>query len=295
MLGGMDGPVDLAQLVGLWRMEELHVLIRGQGALAADPWTLHRFRGALGHALAPGASAQALVGKPCPFRPPCGFALFHEPVDPDGLGPVNDRPFTIETDDLNGDLLICLRLFGQATDWGAEFMAAMVAACRAGLDTDTGVRRPLPVDGAMRQAATLPPPLLPGLGLLVETVTPIVQKSAGQSRATLVVPSLLTALARQRLQNLARWHGLLARWDMTAIVAAANATRDLAQDLTAPDRFPTGRDKGRLRAAHSGHLRLPPPPPELLPLWSLASAVHLGADTAYGAGRVRLWLEDLPT
>lgn len=291
----MTTTVDLARLAELWRMEELHVLIRGHGTLAADPWTLHRFRGALGHALAPGASAQALLGKPCPFRPPCGFALFHEAVDPDGLGLINDRPFTIEVDDLNGDLLICLRLFGQAADWGAEFMAAMVAACRAGLDADPGVRPPLPVDGAMRQTATLPAPLPPGLGLLVETVTPIVQKSDGQSRTTLVVPSLLTALARQRLSGLARWHGLLAGWDMTAIVAAANAIRDLAQDLTTPARFPTGRDKGRLRDAHSGHLRLPPPPPELVPLWRLASAVHLGADTAYGAGRVRLWLEDLAT
>lgn len=290
----MSPIVDLATLADRWTMQDLRVLVPGHGALAQDAWTLHRFRGALGHALWVGASAEARADRPCPFQPPCGYALFHGTTDPDGMGAGNDRPFTLEADDLDGDLLLTLRLFGMAGDWASEFLAAMVAACRSGLDTGTrGQRRALPVQMATRAPAALPGALPPHAGVTVETVTPIVQKSDGKAQASLDVASLLSALAR-RLESLARWHGLRPGWDSRAIGRVAQTYCADAQAMLGAATVPTGRDTGRLRPAHAGLLRLPPPPPDLAPLLRLAPAVHLGADIAYGAGRVRVWLETGP-
>lgn len=286
----MTGIVDLAALADRWTMHDLRVLVLGQGALAQDAWTLYRFRGALGHALAPGASPDALADRPCPFQPPCGFALFHGTLDPDGLGPITDRPFTIEADDLDGDLLLTVRLFGMAEGWASEFLAAMVAACRAGLDTGRGERVPLTVQAAERMPAALPPPPMPGAGVTVQTITPIVQKSDGGVRSTVDPASLLSALAR-RLEALARWQGLRAGWDSRAVGRQASAYCADAQCLLTATTFPTGRYTGRLRPAQSGLLRLPPPPPDLAVLLRLAPALHLGADIAFGAGRVQVWLE----
>lgn len=142
----MNRIATLSELAELWRTEDVSLLISGEGALVHNPWTLHRLRGALGQALAIGASMEAVADAPCPFHPPCGYALFHGALDPDGQGAITDRPFTQEIDDLDGDLVWRVRLFGHASGWASEFLAAMVAACRAGLDRDAGKgRRPLKI------------------------------------------------------------------------------------------------------------------------------------------------------
>lgn len=102
---------------------------------------------------------------------------------------------------------------------------------------------------------------------------------------------LLSGLAR-RLQGLSRWHGLTPGWDPRALVVQTQDWWQGVQDMTGLAEFPTGRKRGRLRPAHHGQLRTPPPMPEAAALLRLASVVHLGADSAYGAGRVALWLED---
>lgn len=287
----MSAIVDLAGLSDLWRMDELVVNVRGHGALVADAWTLHRFRGAFGNALAAGASKEALAAQVCPFVPPCGYALFHNSVDPDGMGRIDDRPFTIEADDLDGDLLVRVRLFGQATGRASDFLAAMIAACCAGLDDGKGGRVALPVCGAAWRPAGLPPPFPPDAGVVIGTVTPIVQKSEGGSRDRLVMSSLLSGLAR-RLQGLARWHHVQPGWDMRALSAMCKGACAEGQDLTRLTNFPTGRGTGRLRDAHTGMIRLPPVPPDLAALLRFAEVAHLGADTAFGAGRVWIGLED---
>lgn len=280
-------PVALTDLAALWRVENLSVHVPGYGGLASDLWTLHRFRGALGTALARGASPAALRGEPCPFLPPCGFSLFHGKVDW-ASGAQDIRPLVLTMDNLAGDLVLGVRLYGMACDWAPEFRAAMVAACAAGLDGGGGTRHPLPVSQAESWPGELPRVPLESAALHLTTLTPLVQKDGGAARPRLVLTSLIAASLR-RISQLAQVHGVDTGWTRPMMAAFAQSVAEGAVDQTRPSQFPRGRSEGRRRTAHVGTIRFAPiRDPATAAFWQLAVSTHLGADSAGGAGRIAL-------
>ena len=286
MISGKTPPyaIPLSELAAVWRFENLSVRISGHGALANDLWTLHRFRGSLGQALARGSSLAALQGHHCPFSPPCGFALFHGQVDWGG-GAQDIRPLVLTADNAGGDLVLGVRLYGLACDWAPEFRAAMIAACGEGLDTDGGPRQTLAVDQAESWPGALPAVPTGGTALCLTTLTPIVQKTAGTPRQNLVLTSLIAASLR-RLDQLARVHGIETGWTREMMAAFSRSFVEGAVDQTRPTQFPRGRSEGRQRTAHAGKIRFAPIRDQATEaFWQLALSAHLGADSAGGAGR----------
>ncbi len=280
---GVEPGAFLGALAGGWRVTELRVICAGQGQLAGDPSMLVRFRGALGHALRPGASEEALADQPCPFEPPCGYALFHGPLPPMQPGLPMPRPFVLAADAVGADLMLSLRLFGAATDHAGEFLAAMVAAARAGLDDRHRGRVPLRPLAADRRPLGRPEPLAAGLPVLLRTEGPLVQRHEDGPSVT----GLLLGGWR-RLAGLAAWHGIAAPGidPPEALRAEIDALANgIAADLR-PMRF--SRGKAKTRVALEGTILLPPPGPILRAMLPLLAAAHLGADTSAGAGRISL-------
>lgn len=274
-------PISLTDFLPALCARDLVVQIAGHGGLAAGTATLGRVRGAMGHALALSASPEALAGAPCPYDPPCAYDLFHNPQGALNAGFELPKPFVLRADAQGADLTITLRLFGAACDWAPEFRAALIAGLRGGLDLGRAGRVPMTITAVSHAQLTLAPP--PAGALALRTQTPIIQRlRADHAGLGLDPASLLTGFAK-RAKGIAQWHGFaldlpeaeLAEALRTAPPAVAGERRALARG-TKP------------RPGFSGRIAFAAPPPELRRLLTLAEALHIGADTTIGAGRVRL-------
>ena len=109
--------VTLAELAERWFVSHIDVVISGYGKIAADPGLTGRLRGALGTALAAGASVEALAGRPCPFEPPCAFEALFRKQGRLLAGIELPSPWVIGAAPRGGNLVVTLSLFGFANDW----------------------------------------------------------------------------------------------------------------------------------------------------------------------------------
>ena len=286
------------ELLRLWSMTEVRVLIRGHADLAQTSVpVLHKLRGAMGRYMAIGASDQAVAGAPCPFQPPCGYALLHNDLP----GPFRDgrlpKPFVPMLDTVGEDLMVTFRLFGNAGHWAQEFRAAMVAACRMGLDRARMEPLTLPVDGTDIRDHPLPPLPDRWKSVSLATLTPLVQRSdapVARGKAPDLRP-VLTGL-RFRAEGLALWHGLRPGINLPALQAEAARLAAGAAFRTGHRYVPVRRgaeEPERNRQGWVGSVTLPAPAQgsALRALLWLAMVTHIGADTTIGAGRISLTLQ----
>ena len=282
--------IDLPGFAAALRITDIRVLAQGHGRLARDIQTLHRIRGAAGHVLHDGASKAAQAGQPCTFIPRCAYDVFHN--DRPGLKPgqVLQKPFVWQADDVGGDLLVTLRLFGDGDIWAGEFQAALVAGFRRGID-GTGA---LAVQGSDRQVRWLPPVPLDCAAMMMAAITPVVQRrekdTAGREPAPdqpHTAPLFLRMV--DRLAELAQWQGLRLDHDREALRRRLQAVGTLGQwDALQPALFSRGGgpNNRRKRTGFLGTLTVPNPGADLATLIWLAGVAHIGGDTAAGAGRV---------
>lgn len=278
-------PISLMDLAPRLCLHDLSVTVAGHAALASSPALLGRVRGAMGHALARSASPEALAGAPCPYDPPCAYDLFHNAQGALHAGLELPKPYLLRADAAAADLVLTLRLIGAACDWAAEFRAALIAGLRGGLDLDRAGRVPLDVIAVSRAIVTVAPP--PRGTLELSTLTPIIQRlRADHTGLGLDAASLMLGLAR-RATGIARWHGL--SLDLSE-AALAESLRTAPPSVTGA-RHSLSRGT-KPRPGFSGRIRFAAPTPELRGLLGLAEALHIGADTTVGSGRVQLIAQD---
>ncbi|SFR47857.1 Uncharacterized conserved protein [Litoreibacter janthinus] len=286
----------LDALFDIWRALEIRVLCDGHGQVARYTEIPQKIRGAMGHALRAGASDQAVAGQQCPFQPPCTYDLFHNARASVTGGLEMPKPFVIQTDPAGEDLLVTLRLFGEACDRAHEFGAGLVAGLRAGLEAGGG-RRLRPRVLAMEQVA-LPVPVRRPMNtpVVLNFLTPVMQSRAKKPIFDPV--SLLTGLGN-RITGMARWHGVVLELDAAELKADAARIGGLAQHEGQDDHWHRG---GRFSAAkvprkqtgRCGWLRYPAPGDLIGRLLQLGVQTHIGAKCAAGPGRYMLGLEADP-
>lgn len=277
-------PASFDAFADAWRAERIIVRCPGAGALSNTESTPRRIWGALQAALAAGASAEALDGKPCSWSPPCAFALFHSNQGMHFGGFAVPKPFALAVDAEGEDLLVSLTLFGDACEWGGEAMDALVRGLRAGLDSKAG-RRPLAVGG--RCLARMHSPEAPQAagGAVLYFLTPVSVRRGDVDHAAPygVLKSLIG-----RVTGMALWHGINVQASAPALLAEAGGLAARAEwRLDQAGDNQALRQAGRRRGVVGG-LFLPPASPVFQRLLHIGAATHAGARCAEGRGRYRL-------
>lgn len=285
--------IDLAGFVEAIEAVAVTFRLSGLAPFVADPALPGRMRGAFGEALAAGASDAALAGRPCDFEPPSAFeALFRKQGR---MTPGSDfpSPWLIALDPDRGDLIVRLMLFGLTAQWVSAAAEAFAAALRH-TDWAATSGRFLPRWRILgRVLAPLPPEAqaIPGgeaaKGFVVDALSPLVLHGAGALDRP---ASLFTTLA-QRIEGLARWQETTIDTDWSAL-ARTLASLDWRWSEAAEVRWIRGsRRQGKAvpMAGVTGRLTVTGDPEAIVavaPLFRLAGLVHIGADVAFGCGRV---------
>ena len=280
--------VNAAQLVGAWRSARAEVLCKGGARHARAHSFVYRLRGALGRALAPGASAAALKDTPCTFAPPCAYALFHGRFQPTGGGPPLPPPYVLSRHALGDDLLVRCRLFGAAVRWLPAFAEALAAAVQTfGIDGAGGQRTTFDV---VARAEDADRPDVPAQAdtVLAAFETPVVFR-VGQ-RAFYTDFAFYRGLER-RIADLARWHGLYLELD------PEQSAGDLAGLARAPDPLHVwqspwyvgrGSGAGRKREGILPRVLIDAPSGQALVLLSLGALTGVGGKLSEGQGQFRI-------
>lgn len=287
-------PVSIEATTAAWRMARITVRCAGEGRLADHQGVGARIRGAWGHALAAGASPEALVGGPCPWPAPCAYDLFFNTHGHLTARLELPKPFVISLEAQGRDLVVMLTLFGIAADWAGEAADALVRALRGGLDMGRDRRAALdPVrrDIAVSQGLPLPEP---DRGTVLAFQTPLVLRQDQTAHAD--PASLITSLAN-RVSGLARWHGLCLDVPGPALAAeAAKLAAGARWDGPARQSWMRGSQvQGRRMPVQgiSGRLSLPPASPLVSALVIMGEHCHAGGRTTSGMGRYVLLLSAL--
>jgi hypothetical protein len=120
-------------LVREWFGARIRVRLPGYAALAHDLDLLRRLRGGVGETLIESASAEAIVGRPCPWDPPCALDILFREQGRAGAHGI-PKPYVLAVERHGRDLDVALTLFGFATDWSAAATHALVATVQHRID-----------------------------------------------------------------------------------------------------------------------------------------------------------------
>jgi hypothetical protein len=142
-----------------WADLDIGLRLGGIGQRRADDLGSHLRRSFLG-ALGPAASPAARAGRPCIWDPPCALDVFcREQLRHAGDG--LPKPFVLALRPQGEDLLVTLRVFGMAIDWGmaaAEGLAAGIAGILPWARVMPGMSGPPPILDRTIATSSLPPP-----------------------------------------------------------------------------------------------------------------------------------------
>lgn len=125
--------VDLDGLAAGWFQQTIALRVAGAGETIGHPQLLRKARGAFGRGLMRSASAEALAGAPCPWRPACALDVLFREQGQLQPGRGLPKPFVIEADRSRDDLILRLTLIGFACDWMDGARERWIEAAREGL------------------------------------------------------------------------------------------------------------------------------------------------------------------
>jgi|SRR5579862_111121 len=278
--------LSLDELAREWFAARISVRIGGYGALARDLDLLRRVRGGVGRVLMRGASAEALAGRPCPWRPPCALDILFREQGRDGPHGI-PKPYVLAAEPHGRDLILSLTLFGFAADWAAAAAHALAETVHRGIDwrgQRPGLFLPRPTITALTvsgvEGIDVPPPR--ALADLV-FVTPVNREGDDP----LERPATLVARLARRVEGLARWHDATIAADWTMLARAWGA---MAYDIGLLQRGAVRRRSGRAGRGFAagvvvGTLRLDDIPGEVWPLLAIGATTHIGKGASEGFGR----------
>ncbi len=284
--------ITIAELGERWFVGHIEVVIAGYGKIVSDPGLPGRLRGALGTALAAGASAASLAGRPCPFEPPCAFEALFRKQGRMMAGLDLPSPWVIGCVPRRSDLVVTLSLFGFANDWAPAAAEALTRTIVELVDWKGGAAIFLPKVEIRQRSIRVAQGIqqLPGRdSAVLDLLTPLTLTGGSPNERP---ASLITGLAA-RVSGLARWHdvGIDALTDWKALKERARGLDYGFSDIETArwkrgsrrqDRsIPMSGVRGRL--AISGDLS-----GDLAVLLALGATCHMGADVALGCGRYRI-------
>ncbi len=133
-LAGPQWCAELSAFLQGWVDRTVTLRLTGEALPDAQQTGGHLRRSFLG-ALGPGASEAARTNTPCTWDPPCALDVFQrEQLRRGGAG--LPKPYTLSAARDGADLLVSLRVFGMANDWGAAAADALVRGVREVLPWD---------------------------------------------------------------------------------------------------------------------------------------------------------------
>ena len=277
-------------LAGEWFMGHARLTIEGAPARPTSQLA-GRVRGALGAVLQASASAEALAGRPCPWRPPSALDLLFRSQG--RITPALEIPKPVVLALRREDRLLHveLGLVGFASECLEEVAAALVHAWRHRIPEVRGSRIVDRVIGSTEGVAV--PAGAQAVLMVFESPLELRWRDGGPASAAAALWGLLASLGN-RVSGLARWQDaeILADWPGLRARAAGLDLACLANDSERWQRrsFRQGRtipmrgDRPVLRLA--GDLQ------PFLPWLALGAVTHVGSHAALGMGRYRLLIED---
>ena len=238
-------------------------------------------------ALAPGASAPARAGRPCPWDPPCALDVFlREQLRAGGDG--LPKPYVLAHAQDRGVLAVTLRVFGTACDWFPAASEALVAGLTGILPWDKAVpgQRGAPMVQD-RMVAPAPWAEVPDGPVTLHLLSPMDDEGARPDDTRDIAARILSRAIR-RVDALARWQGLaLSEAALSDLTAQAHAVRATAQRLTfSTHDSPNRHGQTRRTRVMTGAITLPPLSPDMALLLALACRCHIGRHTNEGLGAV---------
>lgn len=285
--------LSLGEFVSALRMAEVTIRVEELASLVSDPALPGRIRGAFGEVLMEGASENALQGAPCDFDPPSAFEVLFRKQGRMTPGTDFPSPWLLGLDPYRGDLIVRLTLFGMATDWAPAAAEALASALRR-VDWSGGDGRFVPrwrIVARRYGQRTLPELITDDTSLItsfvLETLSPVVLSNGGAHER----PASLFSTLSQRVEGLARWQEASVETDWREI---AGRLHQLDWQWSDTERIEWTRgsrrqDRSLRMQGLTGRLTISGSPEELAtlePVFRLAGQIHIGADVAFGCGRV---------
>lgn len=276
-------------LAAEWFVGHVRLVVEGLPAGVALGPLAGRVRGALGAVLAETASAEAVAGEACPWRPPCALDLLFRAQG--RLTPAMEipKPMVIALTPAGSGLEVEVGLTGFASECLEEVAAALVRAWRQRIPDVAGSRI---VERVIWSTEGVAVPEATTVLLAFESPLEIRFKGDGPASTGAALWSLLSSLGN-RVSGLARWQDALIEADWPDLKARASGLRLTCLATTSESwqrrsfrqdrRIPMQGDRPVLRLA--GDLG------PFLPWLALGTLTHVGSHAALGMGRYRLLVE----
>jgi hypothetical protein len=278
------GEVSLSACRAGFRFSDAVIRCSALARLAEVPALMAKLRGALWEDLGSGASADAVAGHPCPWVPPCALDVLWRARDEIRPGYPMPVPWVFETDAEGDDLLVTLRLFGDAADYLAEASDAVIRGLRRG---PSGIGPMEVTDRQFGHAAGLPP-LTAQKGVLLRFVTPLLLR---HEQTAHVDPHALLRSLVHRTEGVLWWSGHSIARKIPGLIELVGQVEGLWLESEADSwtRFSNSQDKRLRMEGMTGLLMLRGPAISgLADLLAIGSVTHAGGRTAFGQGRFRI-------
>ena len=282
--------LGVAALAAEWFVGQVRLVVEGLPPGVALGPLAGRVRGALGAVLAETASAEAVAGRACPWRPPSALDLLFRSQG--RLTPALEipKPMVIALTPVGSGLEVEVGLTGFASECLEEVAAALVLAWRQRIPDVAGSRV---VERVIWSSEGVAVPKAEAVVLEFLSPLEIRFKWGGPVDAAAALWSFLSSLGN-RVSGLARWQDALvvADWASLKERAAGVTLTSLASSSERWERrsFRQGR-----RIPMQGEvpvLRLAGALDPFLPWLALGALTHVGSHAALGMGRYRLLVED---
>lgn len=282
--------LTIEALAAEWFTGHVRLAVEGVPSGVALGPLAGRVRGALGAALRESASADAVAGRSCPWRPPSALDLLFRSQVRITKAMELPKPMLIALEPDGPRLLVTLGLVGFASECLEETAATLVRAWRQRIPGVAGSRV---VDRQIWSSEGVAVPEATD-AVIMEFASPleIRFKRDGPASPQAALWSLLSSLGN-RVSGLARWQDaeIAADWsdlkarsggiELTCLATASESwqRRSFRQDR----RIPMQGDRPVLRLA--GDLA------PFRPWLALGAVTHVGSHAALGMGRYRLLVE----
>jgi CRISPR-associated endoribonuclease Cas6 len=282
--------ISLMELAGEWHQQTIEITLEGFADFAKSEKLLPFVRRAWGAKLTRGASQEALDERPCPWLPPCALDVFFREqmrIGRHGL----PKPYVFSASPDGQDLIVCLTIFGFATEWLPAAVERVVEALRDTVSwhqIDKSAYLPTFSIASVR-IATYDGLELADAPSLVELDFATPADAEGEHDLLDEPHSLIGRLAR-RIDGLARWQdaAIEVRWG--SLSEKWKSLEYWSGDLAnAETKRWSGRQNRMLdNQAVRGKLVIAGELGEIWPLLVIGQHCHVGRGAVAGQGRFRL-------
>lgn len=279
----------IAELAAQWFTGHVRLVVEGLPPGVALGPLAGRVRGALGAVLQETASAEAVAGRSCPWRPPSALDLLFRSQGRLTKAMEMPKPMLVALEPDGRRLTVELGLVGFASECLEETAAALVRAWRQHIPDVAGSRV---VDRRIwsSEGVTVPQ----AEAVILEFTSPLEIRFKGNAPASAEAAlwSLFSSLGN-RVSGLARWQDAEIMADWPALKERARAI-EITCLATTSERWQRRSFRQDRRIPMQGDrpvLRLAGALAPFLPWLALGTLTHVGSHAALGLGRYRLLVE----